>query len=302
MASTGSWRFGWHPRLVCSLLGAAVALACAFPAWAQPRPDVPDVDTVLRRVSERISRWYSRAQTVVSRETVTIQPLGLNLGPSGVPRRVVYDLRVGWNPLEMASNGGEAASVLREVLSVNGRAPRPNDELGCLDPKPVSPEPLAMLLPERLSESAFSYAGRGRTDGRPVIMLDYKGKPGQPDAVTWTDTCMNVSSPGRLKGRVWIDAETHDILRVDDRVDGRFELTVPRELIRTWRTSSVVIEQAQSSIRYKAIQFRDPEETLLLPTSIETMTVIRGQGVQRVRVTQNLTNHRRFLTGGRIVD
>ena len=47
--------------------------------------------------------------------------------------------------------------------------------------------------------------------------------------------------------------------------------------------------------------FQDPEETLLPPATIDILTVIRGGGIQRVRVTQCLSDYRRFLTGGRIV-
>jgi hypothetical protein len=171
-----------------------------------------------------------------------------------------------------------------------------------MDPKPVSPEPLAMLLPERLAESAFSYAGRGRTDGRPVVMLDYHGAVALPPEITWTDECVTVSLPGRSRGRIWVDAETDDVLRVDDHLVGQFHFDVPREHVRRGASSSMVIERADSSIRYRPIQFRDPEETLLLPVSVETLTVIRGGGMQRVRITQRLSDHRRFLTGGRLLD
>jgi hypothetical protein len=49
------------------------------------------------------------------------------------------------------------------------------------------------------------------------------------------------------------------------------------------------------------VTFQDPEETLVLPARVETVTVIRGEGVQRMRVTQTLTNYRRFITASRIV-
>ena len=38
------------------------------------------------------------------------------------------------------------ATVLRQLVSIDGKPPRAGDEPGCLDPKPVSTEPLAMLL------------------------------------------------------------------------------------------------------------------------------------------------------------
>ena len=66
--------------------------------------------------------------------------------------------------------------------------------------------------------------------------------------------------------------------------------------------STMVIERAESSIRYRQVEFQDPQEALMLPVSIETLTVIRGVATRRVRMTQRFSDYRRFLTGGRIVD
>ena len=63
----------------------------------------------------------------------------------------------------------------------------------------------------------------------------------------------------------------------------------------------MTIERADTSIRYRQVTFQDPEETLLVPSSIDTVTVIRNSGAPRVRKTQRFTDYRRFVTGGRIV-
>jgi hypothetical protein len=55
------------------------------------------------------------------------------------------------------------------------------------------------------------------------------------------------------------------------------------------------------SIRYKPVAFADPDETLLLPASIDSVTVIRNSGVPRLRTTQTFANYRRYVTGGRLV-
>ena len=170
-----------------------------------------------------------------------------------------------------------------------------------MDPKPVSPEPLAMLLPARLAESEFSVAGEGRVDGRRTLMLDYRGVAALPAEIVWTGDCVTVSLPGRSRGRIWIDAETYDVLRIDDRLVGTFRFDVPREYLRRGAARSMVIERAESSIRYRRVQFEDPQETLMLPAAVDTVTVIRGNGQQRVRITQRFTDHRRFLTDSRLL-
>ena len=53
-------------------------------------------------------------------------------------------------------------------------------------------------------------------------------------------------------------------------------------------------------MRYKSVAFRDPDEVMLLPESIESLTVVRS-GLQSTRRTEIFTDYRRFLTEGRIV-
>jgi hypothetical protein len=61
------------------------------------------------------------------------------------------------------------------------------------------------------------------------------------------------------------------------------------------------LERYDSSIRYRAVRFDDPDETLTLPRLIETTTVWRGAGIHRNRMTQQFSDYRRFITGARIV-
>lgn len=279
---------------------AFAALALATPAAQQPQAPV-DVDELLTRVGGRVEQWYARAQSIISLETVSIQPLRSDLTPVDFPRRLAYELRVAWDPERAEPGSLPEASVLRQLTSINGRAPRDRDEPGCMDPKPVSPEPLAMLLPARRGQFEFSVAGRTRVDGRAAVMVDYRGiAPGPPD-IKWTRECVTVSLPGRSRGRIWIDAETYDVLRLDEHLVGQFDFPVPREQVRRGAAASMIIERADSSIHFRRVQFRDPEETLLLPAAIDTLTIVRGGAAQRTRITQRFSDYRRFLTDGRIV-
>jgi hypothetical protein len=280
-----------------------VLSAAAFPPRAVGQISSPaNIDDTLRKVGRRIQESYTRAQTVVSTETVSIQPLRADMSPDVFPRRLEYELRVEWDPERFGSFGLPAASVLRELLSINGRAALKDRDPGCMDPKAVSAEPLAILLPERISESEFAPAGTTRVNGRPAVMIDYRGVAAREPEIAWVNECVTVSLPGRSRGRIWVDAATYDVLRVDDRLSGRFEFDVPREYVRRGAAPSMVIERAESSIRYARIEFDDPHESMMLPVSIDTVTVIRSTTTQRTRITQRLSNHRRFLTEGRIVD
>jgi hypothetical protein len=55
------------------------------------------------------------------------------------------------------------------------------------------------------------------------------------------------------------------------------------------------------TIRYETVAFSDPEEVLLLPESIDTVTVVRG-GLQSTRRSHTFSDYRRFVTGGRVLD
>lgn len=255
----------------------------------------------LARVGERVEQWYGRAQNIVSLETVLIQPLRYDMSPVDFPRRLAYELRVAWDPEQTKPGSLPEATVLRQVVAVNGRAPRTGDEPGCMDPKPVSPEPLAMLLGSRRAGFAFTWAGSTRVDGRDAMMIDYRGvAAGTPD-VTWRENCVSISLPGRSRGRIWVDTATFDVLRLDEQLVGQYEFEVPRERQRRGAAMSMLIERADSSIQFKRVEFQDPDEVLMLPATIDTLTIVRGGGIQRTRITQRFSDYRRFVTGGRLV-
>jgi hypothetical protein len=278
---------------------ASVVAGVACSAAARS-PDAVDVVALLARVGEQVEQYFARAQSIVCEETVRLQSLGADLMTDGShARQLVYQLRMAWEP-PSTGDGPPDIHVLREIVTIDGRRPRPKDEPGCMDPKPVSPEPLAMLLPARQRDYAFTWAGAGRSDGRPAAMLDYRSLESGPVKVTRRNDCISIELPGRSRGRVWIDQATGDVLRLDERLTGMFDVDVPPER-RGVPTGFMTIERADSSIRYKRFAFRDPLEALMLPASIETVTVIRNAGAPRVRKTQVFSNYRRFVTEGRIV-
>jgi hypothetical protein len=281
-------------------------MAAVVPLLGQTEPAMRlTLDETLQRVAARVEQWYSRAQTVVTTETVTIQPLEFDLTPTGFSRRLAYELRVAWDPSVLGENGRPAPEVTRQILSVNGRAPKERASPGsdsCRDPKPVSPEPLEMLLPWKLADSRFSAAGFARIDNRAAMMIDYANTAPQQPEIKWTDDCVSVDLPGRSRGRIWIDVRTFEVLRLDDRLAATFEFTVPDQYVRRGAARSMIIERAETSIRYRNIAFDNPTETLLMPVSMDTLTVMRGMTAQRTRLTQRFSNYRRFLTGARLLD
>jgi len=258
-----------------------------------------NADQTITRISDYVEHYYSRAQSIVTDEAVTVQRIHRDWSFDGFARRLVYELRVEWDP---SVDGDESpATVTRQLISVNGRPPKPGDKPECMDPRSVSPEPLAFLLPDRRHKFAFSGAGIGRVDGREAVMVDYRSlEPGKP-AVEWTDDCVSVDAPGRWSGRLWADPRDAAIVRLDERLMGMVDLPIPRKHQRVNSALFMTLERAEMSIRYRPVTFRDPDETLLLPAEIVSSSMWRNGGSAGSRVTQSFSNYRRFVTGGRIV-
>jgi hypothetical protein len=266
-----------------------------------------DVGGWMTRVGERIEQYYARAHSIMCEETVRLEPLGFDVLSNGTHvRELVYELRVAWDGAADADSDTRktaAATVLRQLLSVDGRPPRAGDEPGCMDPKPVSPEPLGLLLPHRQSDYIFSWRGQGRERGRASVTLDYKPARVQPPNIVWTDNCVSVDLPGRTHGRVWLDQSTGDVLRLDEELTGQYELAVPKAQTRQRSVPArLIVERADSSIAYRLVAFHDPEEAVMLPESLVSLQIIRNSGTPRLRTTQRFSKYRRFMTGAKIVE
>ena len=287
--------FRFRAGCVCAI-GAALVLESPVSVQEAHRNEV---DAALQRIGAFVERFYARAQSVVSEVRVRVRPMTRDLTPVGPGRRLLYEMRVEWE----GGTGDSAPEpiVIRDLLEANGRPPKPGDDLECTDPKLMSPEPLALFLPQRQSDYSFSWAGRDREAGREAIRLDYQVRGDDPPTVQWDDSCVSVELPGMTRGRVWADLESGAVLRLDEHLTGMFEFPVPRDQMRPGGPSSMIIERADFSIRYDAVEFSEPDETMMLPRTIEMMTVWRNAGVQRLFITQNISNYRRFVTGSRLI-
>jgi hypothetical protein len=256
-------------------------------------------DQTVFRLSGYVEQYYTRAQSIVTNESVIVQRLHRDMSFDGFARRLVYELRVEWDP---SVNGDESpAKVTRQLLTVNGRPPKKGDKPECMDPKNVSPEPLAFLLPDRRHKYSFTSAGVGRVDGREAVMVDYRALERGEPMVEWTEDCVSVDAPGRFRGRLWAEPETATIVRMDEQLIGMVDLPIPRKHQRINGSLFMTLERADMSIRYRPVRFSDPDETLMLPAEITSSSMWRNGGSAGSRVTQSFSNYRRFVTAGRIL-
>jgi hypothetical protein len=279
--------------------GVAVGLLLAIGAGSPHAADA-DLEPVLARVAARVAEYFERAQTVVATETVLIQPLNADILPArAFHRRLVYELRVAWGPPSTPGRDPEA-SVFRRLLTADGRPARASDQPRCLDLPAVSPEPLTMLLPEHRDEYVFTLGANRRTDGRLARTIDFRSaKVGAVEA-KWKDDCVSWSAD-RTRGRIWVDPSSDEVLRMDQNLATMVDLPVPRERERGGY-SALLVERYDSSIRYKPVSFHDPDETLLLPASIEILSVSRGPASSTIRTYQTFSEYKRFIGDSRLVE
>ena len=282
------------------MLATAVGLMAGV-LTAQTAP--VDLDEILARAAARVEEYIARAQRIVFVEKTIIQYVRSDMTPEGFARVLESDLRVESD----AADDGDASSeprVVRELKRVNGHLPRKKDDQDCLDPNPISSEPLTFLLPAQREKYVFTWAGPGKGKDKNVVMLDFRelgsGKPEVTERSDRGDGCYSIDLPGRGRGRVWLDASTFEVLRIDQRINAQVDIRVPDRRNRRFGFPDLkVIERLDTSIRYKSFSFSDPEEVVLLPESIDTLMLVRG--MQSFRMRQTFSNYRRFVTGGRLV-
>src|SRR5687768_10527998 len=283
-------------------LGVVVlALALLMSAGAQAQQNV---DELLVQVAERVSEFYNRAKSVICIETSTVQPIDSSYSTQGFTRTVESELRI---EIDSGHAAGEAA-VVRKVRKVNGRAPREQDRqrAGCTDPTPLSSEPLAFLLTPQRFEYQFKIAGTTKERDRHAVMIDFASVNRRSNPVLIEDpagheNCFDWTGHIASRGRIWVDAESHGVLRLERGLPGPVNVKVPTLLQRRYHIDNwVVIVREDVTIRYRTIAFSDPDEGLLLPASIETLSLIRG-GLQSTRRTQTYSDYRRFVTEGKVL-
>lgn len=279
-----------------------LALAPVMVAGAQVQQNV---DELLWRVGERVSEFYNRAKSVICIETSTVQPIDSSYSPQGFARTVESELRI---EIDSGQEGGEA-SVVRTVRRVNGRAPREKDKVdraGCTDPTPLSSEPLAFLLPRHRVDYRFKVAGLTKERDRTALMIDFssadrKSNPELMEDPAGRENCFDWSGHIASRGRIWVDVDTYDVLKLERGLPGPVNVRVPALIQRRYHIDHwVVIEREDVTIRYETIAFNDPDEVLLLPASVHTLSLIRG-GLQSTRRMQEFSDYKRFVTNGKVL-
>jgi hypothetical protein len=289
-------------RLAVACLALVSALTVTLSAQQAGSNDISDI---LHRAGERVAEYFARAQSIMCLEKVALQRLSAGFGADGPARFVESELRLSWQPTPENPLPTEA-KTLRQVLRVNGAKPRKNDYNNCTTPEQndVEEQPLSMLLAQQREKYTFSYDRREVVESRDAIVIAFREarKPAvDVSLVENNEDCISFNIEGGMRGRIWIDADTFDVLRLDQSLSGLVDIPLPRKAVRPGANVSWTMERWDSTIRFKRVAFQDPEETLVLPVSSSKLQVTRGSGTPRLRTSTQYVSYRRFLTGSRVI-
>ena len=171
----------------------------------------------------------------------------------------------------------------------------------------TEPQPLSMLLPAQRDDYAFDLGGprhhrqaRRRPAGRlPPGQGHGDGRRAAGRGATTTASA--TTSTGGLRGRLWIDAETSDVLRLDQRLGG--QVGVPcRASSRAGRASPRLDGRAlRHDLPLQARDLRRSARDARAAGVDDDAALTRGAGTPRTRMTTAYPRYHRFLTGGRII-
>ena len=92
-------------------------------------------------------------------------------------------------------------------MDIHTGTPRKKDDQDCLDPNPISAEPLSFLLPAQRGKYTFTWVGRGKGKEQNTLIMDFReigsGKP----EVKERDDAFVIAQPFR-RSRSFAEIET----------------------------------------------------------------------------------------------
>lgn len=279
------------------------------------RPDGVEAERVARlveKIGEGVERYQRGLFSITYTETILEERLKRDLRTrEGKAKEYVFDNVVLREPLKESKDETYARGV-RRLKSEDGRAAEPGKPYvqrrhkcgGALNPADSYADPLTFLLPRNRARFEFSDGGEAVIDGRAARVVRFVPRGQGAARAESKGDCVRAVVPS--EGRVWADAESGDVLRLEWRITEPYEFETPRTMkiggLRFGPKRRLRYERMETLTRFRRVEFKDPAGTLLLPASAETLRVIEGARRPRVRTTQTFTDYRRFVSDVKVVE
>jgi hypothetical protein len=281
------------------LLGACV-VAHAQEAAGTPTPTPRDerLERILEKVGEGVARYQAGLFSIAFGEMLRREELREDM-TAKKSKEYVFD-----------------TIVLRESLSADEEDyyPLPVRRLKSIDGKPskkrLGPEvsyfvsSLGFLLPKHRSLFQFTFDGEVTEAGRKLYRIRMLS-PGEGEPrVEWKRRVVgfNFRVVAPLVYMIWVDTETFDVLRLESHLAAPFEFDSPRAFGPFGHSRHFKYAVHDYFVSFRRQQFKDPEQTLLVPDSAEWVTVIEGASKPRTRATLRFNNYQRFRSDVKVIE
>ncbi len=290
-----------YPRSLFLLV--LVLAACASVRGQEPQAEPAKderLERILDKVGEGVARYQSGLFSIAFTETLRREELRKDM-TAKKSKEYVFD-----------------SVVLREALSADEEDfyPRLARRLKTIDGKPskkrLGPEinyavtSLSFLLPKSRGPLQFTLEGEAEEAGRKLYRIRILS-PGEGEPrVEWKSRAVGfrfrVVAPSVYT--IWVDAETFDVLRLESHLAAPFEFDGPRAFGfgRLGPTRHFKYTTQDYLVRFRRQQFKDPEQTLLVPEYAEWVTVIEGASKPRTRATLRLSDYRRYRSDVKVIE
>jgi hypothetical protein len=256
---------------------------------------------VLERVGESVERYQLGMFRIAFSEVLRREELKPDMTPKR-SKEFVFDSVVLREELSAAEDDYFPRTV-RRLKSIDGKPAR--DGTGAGFEASFYEGSLNFLLPKGQRLFNFSFEGEETLGGRRVFRVGML-RPGEGEPrVEWEGMTFRVLAP--MRWLFWVDAESFDVLRVESHLAAPFEFDSPRAFGagpfgRFGPSRRLRYAREDYSLNLRRVQFKEPEQTLLVPDAAEWVTVIEGASRPRLRRSLRFADYRRFRSDVKVVE
>jgi hypothetical protein len=165
---------------------------------------------------------------------------------------------------------------------------------------------LDFLLPEKRADFRFSYGGQEDVEGRKAHAVNFVPVAYEAPRFFKQNGQRHFSSAPR-KGRILVDTESYDVLRIDWTLIENYQLHlnagIERKGILFYTRPDIDLkwERWDTALRFKKYTLPNSEQSFWLPESSETFWIVRGAR-RPVRRASIAFDYRRFQTDVRVLE
>ena len=294
-------KFPLLTALLAALLITHGAARGQEPDLAPPFVKDERLASILTRVGQSVERYHRGMFSIAFTETLRSEKLKKDMTPKKA-KEFVYESVILRESLS-DEDDDYFAGTHRRLKTIDGKPSKEGKGGGSSVSTHVAL--LNFLLPKLQKLYQFYFEGEETLRGRKALRIGMM-RPGDGEPrVEWKGTSFRVLAPTRMS--VWVDAESFDVLQVESRLAEPFEFESPRAFKagpfgRFGPSRTLRYEREDYTVRFRPVQFKDPEQTLLLPERAESLTVIEGASNPRLRTTLSYSNYHRFISDVKVIE